>query len=150
MSTPMSWNVSQADSQAADRGAGIIERIFLIAVMAVGSIMLWLGWPLGLIYIVSKAVDSTQPTMGPYLVLLFGIPVGMVLIGRFLGFMDRHYNSRTKTNVTRYRAVWLRSLRAEAQRDSKWRVLDVVMLWSVSMAGLFMAVWFFLFAGSSI
>ena len=32
-----------------------------------GSITMWLGVPVGLIYLVSKLVDTQQPTMGPYL-----------------------------------------------------------------------------------
>jgi hypothetical protein len=141
----MSTTVIQKDQQASTA-----ERIMLVAAMAVGSICLWLGWPLGLIYAVSKMVDSTQPTMGPYVALLFGIPLGMVAIGRVLGALDRRYMRRTRGDGDRYRPGWLKSMRGERQTQSNWKVLDVVMLWSVSMAGLAMGVWFLFFAGSSI
>ena len=143
---PTSSNASPAER----RGASLPERVFLIALMAFGSVMLWFGWPLGLIYLVSKMVDSTQPTMGPYVVLLFGIPLGMVLIGRFLGSLDRHYMRRTLHEGDRYRPGWLKSMRGERQTESNWKVLDIVMLWSVCMAGLFAAVFFIFFPSSPI
>ena len=34
--------------------------------------------------------------------------------------------------------------------DGRWKVLDVVMIWSVCVAGAAMGVWFLFFAGSSI
>jgi hypothetical protein len=130
--------------------AGVGERVLLIAAMAAGSIMLWVGWPIGMIYVVSKTVDSTQPSMGPYVALLFGIPLGMVAIGRLLGALDRRYTHRTRGEGDRYRPGWLKSMRGERQGSSNWKVLDVIMLWSVSMALLALGVWFFLFAGSSL
>lgn len=141
---------TSSSASPAERGAGLAERVAIISAMAFGSVMLWFGWPLGLIYLVSKMVDSTQPTMGPYLVLLFGIPLGMVAIGRFLGSLDRHYKRRTLNEGDRYRPGWLKSMRGERQGSSNWKVLDVIMLWSVSMALLALGVWFFLFAGSSL
>src|SRR3954452_19252030 len=132
------------------RPAGLAERFLLIASMALGSIMLWIGWPLGCIWVVSKMVDSTQPTMGPYLVLIVAIPTGMAGVGRILGALDRRYTRRTVGTADRYRPGWLKSMRGERQTESNWKVLDVVMLWSVSMAGIAMGVWFIFFAGSSI
>ena len=141
--------MSSSESPAS-RGANVFERAVLILLMAAGSIMLWFGWPLGLIYAVSKMTDSTQPSMGPYLVLLVGIPAGMVLIGKFLAVLDRHYNRRTMHEGDRYRPGWLKSMRGERNTESNWKVLDIVMLWSVSMAVLFAAVFFFFFPSSPI
>lgn len=118
--------------------------------MAFGSVAMWLGVPLGLIYAVSKMVKTTQPTMGPYLIILFGLPIGMTIIGKGLGALDRHYIRRTGGAQERYRAGWLKSMRGERRTESQWKVLDVVMIWSVSTAMLVLAVWFFVFAGSSI
>ncbi|MDP9346000.1 MAG: hypothetical protein M3P44_09800 [Actinomycetota bacterium] len=38
--------------------------IVLIALMAVGSILLWLGIPVGVLYAASRLVESSQPS-GP-------------------------------------------------------------------------------------
>jgi hypothetical protein len=120
--------------------------------MGIGSIAMWLGVPIGLIYGVSKMVDSTQPQLGPYLIILFGVPIGMTIIGKGLGALDRYYVRKTGGIQERYRAGWLKSMRAERKEagTSHWKVLDAVMIVSVSLAGVAMGVWFFFFAGSSI
>ena len=74
----------------------------------------------------------------------------MALIGKALAALDRRYALRTTGGADRYRPGWLKSMRADRKGSSGWKVLDVVMMWSLSMAGLAMAVWFFFFAGSSI
>ena len=152
MSTQTSSNESPAEAAAAPRPAGFIFRVFVILLMAAGSIAMWLGVPLGLVYAVSKMVDSTQPSLGPYLLILFGVPIGMTIIGKGLGMLDRYYIRRTGGIQERYRAGWLKSMRGDSKQNqgSSWKVLDVVMIWSVSVAGLAMGIWFLFFAGSSI
>jgi hypothetical protein len=119
--------------------------------MAIGSIAMWLGVPIGLIYLVSKLVTTTQPTLGPYLIILFGLPIGMTIIGKGLGALDRWYGRRTGTHEDRRQAAWLKSMRGERRTNlGQWKVLDVVMIWSVSTALACFGVWFFFFAGSSI
>jgi hypothetical protein len=119
--------------------------------MAVGSVAMWLGVPLGLIYLVSSMVETTQPTLGPYLIILFGLPIGMTVIGKGLGALDRWYGRRTGTAEDRRQAAWLRSMRGERRTNvGGWKVLDVVMLWSVSTALVCFGLWFFLLAGSSL
>jgi hypothetical protein len=56
----------------------------LIVLMAIGSILLWLGIPVGWLYLVSRLVTSSQPSMGPYVLLLVGIPASMVVVGKGL------------------------------------------------------------------
>ncbi len=152
MSTQTSSSESQAEPGAHPRPAGLVFRAFIILVMAIGSIAMWLGVPIGLIYLVSKMVDSTQPSMGPYMIILFGVPIGMTLIGKGLGALDRYYIRKTGGIQDRYRAGWLKSMRGEAKPTgtSNWKVLDVVMIFSVTVAGLAMGIWFLFFAGSSI
>lgn len=146
-------NVSQAETTSAHpRPAGPLFRLTVILVMGIGSIAMWLGVPIGLIYAVSKMVDSTQPSMGPYMIILFGVPIGMTIIGKGLGALDRYYIRRTGGMQERYRAGWLKSMRAESRHthSSQWKVLDVVMIFSVTLAGIAMGIWFLFFAGSPI
>jgi hypothetical protein len=130
--------------------AGRFERAAIVAVMAVASVVMWFGVPLGLVFVVSKLVSTTQPTFGPYLAIIIGVPLGMTLVGKGLGRLDRHYQRRTAAEGDRYRPGWLKSMRDERPGNSHWKVLDVVMLWSVATAALAMGVWFLFFAGSSI
>lgn len=158
MSTPKSSSESRADPAAhVARGshvrpAGPLFRTAVVLLMALGSVAMWLGVPIGLIYLVSKSVDTTQPQMGSYLIILFGVPIGMTIIGKGLGALDRYYIRRTGGMQERYRAGWTKSLRGDAKPASggSWKVLDIVMITSVSVAGLALGVWFLLFAGSPI
>jgi hypothetical protein len=130
---------------------GLVGRVLTIALMAIGSVAMWLGVPVGLIYLVSKIVKTTQPTLGPYMIILFGLPIGMTVIGKGLGALDRWYGRRTGSVEERRQATWLKSMRGERTHSTGgWKVLDVVMIWSVSTAMLCFGVWFFFFAGSSI
>jgi hypothetical protein len=120
--------------------------------MAVGSVAMWLGVPLGLIYLVSQLTTTTAPTLGPYLLIGFGVPIGMTIIGKCLGALDRWYGRHTGTLEQRRQAAWLKSMRGERRtpQEGRWNVLDAVMMWSVGLALLCLGIWFFGFAGSSI
>jgi hypothetical protein len=119
--------------------------------MAVGSVVMWLGVPLGLVYAASKIASSSRPSLGPYLLVLIGLPVGMALVGKGLGALDRAHQRLTGIgDAGPYRPGWTRSLRGERTSTRRGGILDRVMLVSVAVALLAFAVWFFAFAGSSL
>jgi hypothetical protein len=119
--------------------------------MAVGSVVMWLGVPLGLVYAASKVAHSSRPSLGPYLLVLIGLPAGMALVGKGLGWLDRRHRALVGAgDEGRRSAPWLRSMRAERGSTRRGGVLDRVMLVSVAVALLAFAVWFFAFAGSSL
>jgi len=124
--------------------------IMLVALMALGSVVMWFGVPLGLIYLASKLADTPNPSMGPYLLVLIGLPVGMAIVGKCLGTLDRLHSRLTGRHEERHRATWLRSMRAERGSTRRASVLDQVMIVSVGLALVAFAVWFFGFAGSSL
>ena len=124
--------------------------IMLVALMALGSVVMWFGVPLGLIYLASKLADTPNPSMGPYLLVLIGLPVGMAVVGKALGALNRAHIRLTGAEVDDYRPGWTRSMRAERKTDRRGGVLDRVMIISVALAGVAFAVWFFGFAGSSL
>jgi hypothetical protein len=111
---------------------------------------MWIGVPLGLIYLASQVAGSSRPSAGPYLLVLIGLPVGMALVGKCLGTLDRLHGRLTGRHEDRRRATWLRSLRGARPERRGGGVLDQVMLVSVSLALAAFAVWFFGFAGSSL
>lgn len=126
-----------------------VVAVGLIAVMAVGSVVMWLGVPVGWIYVVSQHTTSSQPSMGPYVLLLVAIPTSMMLIGRLLGGLNRYYGRVTRTTPeVRVRVPWHRSMRGERDAGHPRTVLDVVMVFSVGTAMLCFGAWFFLLAGS--
>ena len=124
-----------------------ISAVVLIALMAVGSISLWLGIPVAWIYLASRLVDSSQPTMGPYVMVLVGIPVSMVVVGKLLTKLNRVYGGVTHTTPSvRVRSPWMRSMRDGRDVGQPRTILDVVMVISVALALTCFGIWFFLFA----
>jgi hypothetical protein len=124
--------------------------ITLVALMALGSVVMWIGVPLALLYLASKLADTPNPSMGPYLLIILGLPIGMALVGKGLGALNRAHIRVTGTEVDEYRPGWTRSLRGDRQVERRGGVLDRVMIVSVAVAALAFAVWFFGFAGSSL
>jgi hypothetical protein len=123
----------------------------LILLMAVGSVFLWIGIPVGWIYVVSKMVDTSQPSLGPYVLLIFAIPITMAIVGKLLFGLDQVYARVTgQESEVRFRAAWLKSMRGERTTARRLTVLELTMIISVSIAVLGFAVWFFGFAGSSL
>jgi hypothetical protein len=118
--------------------------------MAVGSVVMWLGVPLGLVYLASKLADSPEPSMGPYLLIIVGLPVGMAVVGKALGWLNRQHIRLTGAEVDEYRPGWTRSMRGERQSERRGGILDRIMIVSVGVAAVVFAVWFFGFAGSSL
>jgi hypothetical protein len=124
--------------------------VALVLAMAIGSVLMWLGVPLGLVYLASKLADTPNPSMGPYLLVIVGLPVGMAVIGKGLGWLDRLHTRLTGAEVDEYRPAWMRSMRGERTTTRRGGVLDKVMIVSVGVAVVAFAVWFFGFAGSSL
>jgi hypothetical protein len=126
--------------------------LFLILLMAVGSVFLWIGIPVGWLYLASRMVNTSQPTLGPYLLVIFGIPVTMVIVGKVLFKLDGVYQRVTgQASEVQFRAPWLKSMRGErAGSGRKLTVLEMTMVVSVSIAVTAFGLWFFLFAGSSL
>jgi hypothetical protein len=125
--------------------------IFLVLLMGAGSVLMWLGVPVGLIYIASKISSSSSPSLGPYLLVLLGLPIGMAIVGKCLGWLDRRHQAITGHETgARRDAPWLKSMRGERKTTRRSGVLDKVMIVSVGIAILLSAVWFFGFAGSSL
>ena len=125
--------------------------LFLIALMAIGSVVMWIGVPVALIYAASRLADSPKPSMGPYLLILVGLPLGMMAVGKLLGALDRYHGRVTGLDDGKpQQAAWMKSMRGDRERKRRRSVLDSVMIISVGVAVLLFGIWFFAFAGSSL
>jgi multisubunit Na+/H+ antiporter MnhB subunit len=119
--------------------------------MAIGSVVMWIGVPLGLIYLASRLADSSKPSMGPYVLILVGLVVGMMAVGKLLGALDRYHGRVTGLDDGKpEQAAWMKSMRGDRERKRRRSVLDSVMIVSVGVALLLFGIWFFAFAGSSL
>jgi hypothetical protein len=122
-------------------------KVGLIAVMAIGSLAMWIVTPLAWVYGAAQLSAGSQLRFGHVLMILVGIPVTMVVIGKGLGSLNRFYGRVTQTTPdVRIRAPWNRSLRGDRDERHPRSILDVVMVCSVSVALALMAVWFLFFA----
>lgn len=125
--------------------------LILILLMAAGSIAMWVVVPVAWLYLGSQMQKGSSPGLGPYLLVLAGIVVSMIVIGKLLGWMDRVY--AIVIGVSRQRRIqapWHKSMRGERESGRERTVLDGVMIVSVALALLAFGVWFFAFAGSSL
>jgi hypothetical protein len=149
----MGRSATTTDTRARTRGQKLLwspVAIFLVLLMAVGSVIMWIGVPLGLIWLASSLTDSSQPSLGPYLLILVGLPIGMFAIGKLLGTLDRMHGRITgRGDEGQQRATWLQSMRDDSRAQRKERsVLDTVMIVSVLLAIVVGGIWFIAFAGS--
>jgi hypothetical protein len=125
--------------------------VLLVLLMAVGSVFLWIGIPIGWVWIASRTVKTSQPSFGPYLLVLVATPLSMWLCGRFLFKLNDVYARLTgQTYEVRTQLPWHKSMRDERGSNRPTTVLDLVMIISVSVALAAFGIWFLFFAGSSL
>jgi hypothetical protein len=125
--------------------------IFLVVLMAIGSVALWLVIPVAWIYGISHTVKSTQPTLGPYVLILIAVPASMFIVGKLLYRLNGVYERITgQASEVRVQLPWHRSMRGERDAGRRTTVLELVMMISVSVALVAFGIWFFFFAGSSL
>lgn len=129
-----------------------IAQGLLIGLMALGSVFLWIGIPVGWLILASHLTDSSAPSLGPYVLIIFAIPVSMVIVARILRRLDGVYTRVSGGPIDEgpVRSPWLKSMRGERDSTRRLTVLDTVMIWSVSVALVAFGIWFFAFAGSSL
>lgn len=127
--------------------ASSATKVGLIALMAIGSVMMWIGAPVGWIYVAAQLSGSSQVSFSTIVVILVGIPATMFFIGKALGRLNEKYGQLAgTTNKVQIRAPWMRSMRDERDLHRPRTVLDVVMVLSVGTALLVFGIWFLFFA----
>ena len=125
--------------------------LVLIVLMAIGSIAMWIVVPVFWIWLAGKMQENSQPSLGPYLLILFGIPITMFLVAKVLSQLNAAYGKVTgQAPRVRMQMPWQKSMRGERNEPKQATVLDIVMLTSVSIALVAFTIWFFAFAGSSL
>jgi hypothetical protein len=128
-----------------------LTKAGLIALMAIGSVALWIGVPVVWLWIGSQLTNSTQAALGPYLLVGIGIILSILGIGKLLTTLNAAYSRVSGRDVTvRIQLPWMRSMRAERDAGIQTSVLDVIMVISVGLALVAMAFWFLFLAGSSL
>ncbi|MDX6696987.1 MAG: hypothetical protein QOE65_384 [Solirubrobacteraceae bacterium] len=121
----------------------------IVAAMTVAAFTLWVGIPLGWLWIGSQLVDSSQPSMGPYMVVVAGIIASVVVDAMIISRLNRRYERVMGSGgPVRVQLPWLKSMRGERERPREISVLDAIMVGTVAVAGLVLLLWFVFLAGS--
>jgi hypothetical protein len=131
-------------------GGSLAARAGLIALMLIGALALWVGDPVFWLWITSR-LESTQPSMGPYALMLVGITLTAVVLAKGLSRLNRLYAEVTGTTpIVRIVVPWRRSMRdarhgASGDEDARVPVglLEVIMVVAVLIAVCALALWFF-------
>lgn len=148
----MSATTSHEEPAEPTRRGGRAQQVLLIAAMAIGSIAMWAGSPALWIFIASNMSSVSQTAMSSLLVVLIGIPVTMVIIGKYwLSPLDNRYTQlygKTHGGKGGSAARWLHSARGGGDEDPP-TMLDKVMVVSVGIALLLVGIWFAFFSAGS-
>jgi hypothetical protein len=121
--------------------------VFLAMLLAAFS--LWTLIPLGWVYIASKLAHSQFPSIGPYMIVIVGIIVTILIDAWLIGRLNDLYVRVTGSNrLMATRPGWLKSMRDAAPIQNSVTVVEAVMMSSVMLAALALITWFFLLAGS--
>jgi hypothetical protein len=114
----------------------------IVASMTVGSITLWVLNPMFWMWVTGR-LQRTQPSMGPYLLMLLGILATAVASGKLLALLNRRYAVVMGDNTVNIHLPWARGLGGEHEKKLiKVTVLDVVMTLSVIVALIALLAWF--------
>jgi len=123
--------------------------MILVLTMIAAALSMWTAIPLGWVWIGSQISGTQSPAGGPYMVVIVGIVVSILIVSWLLGRLNRAYVHLTGSNtVEPLRPAWLKSTRDTRGAPREATVLETVIVTSVVLAVLAMTVWFFLLAGS--
>jgi hypothetical protein len=125
-----------------------VRKTLIVTAMFVGALAMWTVNPLAWLWVTSRLESSGGPSMGPYALLLGGITVTCVALGKLVSWLNRLYARITGTTPTvRVILPVRRSLRGGRSqgRETDGRlpvsVLDFVMVASVVIAVIAFAAW---------
>jgi heme/copper-type cytochrome/quinol oxidase subunit 2 len=106
--------------------------VLLVLMMLGGGLLLWIGVPLGWLYIGSQVQGATDSIGTAILVMLIGVVVSIVAVVPILGWLNRKHLE----------------LRAARGLDTHGQTaLEAVMTVSVAVAVVVFVVWFFVIVG---
>jgi hypothetical protein len=97
--------------------------------MAFGSVAVWIGVPIGWLWIGSQVdADSQDERFATYVAILAGVVVSVAVMGRLLAILNRAYSRVCGADeASRVRPPWHTSIRDEREPRAPHTVLDTVM-----------------------
>jgi hypothetical protein len=106
----------------------------MLAIMFVGSLVLWVGIPVGALYVGSLVQTETDSLGAAMVAMTVVVGVSLAILIPFLGWLNRrHMEVRV----------------ARGRQDLGSAALEGVLVVSAGIALVAFGIWFFLFAGAS-
>jgi zinc transporter ZupT len=109
------------------------SALLLLLIMFFGSLVLWVGVPLGWLYVGSQVQSETDSIGTALLVMVLGVTLSLFLLIPLLGWLNRKHSDLRE----------LRGLESYGQT-----ALEGVLVVSAGLAVVIFGLWFFLFSGS--
>jgi hypothetical protein len=110
------------------------SALLLLAIMFTGSLVLWVGVPVGWLYVGSQVQAATDSLTTAVAVMMVGVVLSIALIVPFLSWLNRKH-------------IELREARGLESHGQT--ALEAVLVVSAGFAVVVFGAWFFLFSGSS-
>jgi hypothetical protein len=108
--------------------------VVVLAIMVIGSIVLWAGTPLLWLWIASQ-IQGTTESMGTSIMVAFvGVVVTIVVLASLLSRLSDVYRANCL---------------ARGRPDPGHRVLEAVLIVSAAVSTVAFAIWFLFFAGAA-
>jgi hypothetical protein len=123
---------SNSHSLGAKAARGGASALLVVAMMVIGSLVLWIGVPAGWLWVGSQIQAADGSLSLAIAVMLAGVVVSVVLLARLLAALGH----------------WHESLREAAGRpEREYTLLEVILVVTAGVALVAFGVWFFIFAG---
>jgi hypothetical protein len=114
----------------------------IVLAMVAGSVTLWFLNPMFWLWLTAR-LQTTQPSMGPYVLMVLGILATAIACAKVLAILNRRYATVMGDNTVNIHLPWARGLGGEHEKKlTKVTVLDVVMTISVVVAAIALIAWF--------
>ncbi len=132
-----------------------LERIGLQAAMVLAAVNIWTGAPLFAVWVGSKSVQNSRPTMSAIFLVVVVLVVSCLALMWVLSRASAAYDALTgRPQSVRQHVPWLRSMRAERvvyeREKATVTPLERILVATVAVAVLAFEIWFFFFSGSPI
>ena len=115
----------------------------LVAAMALGSVVLWLGIPAFWVFLGAQISSPGTPTMAPLVLVLVATPISMVIFAPLLGRLDHaHRALRGSLRAGPRRADWNKSMRDSSIKNEDGvleRVMIASVVFSAAAAGVYLS-----------
>ena len=109
------------------------NAVLLLAIMVVGSVVLWVGLPLGWLWVASR-IQAASSLGTALAVAMFGFPLSVLGVVVVLGRLNDAYR---------------RGRLARGLEDIGTFALEVVVVVTAAVVIVGFTIWFFLFAGAA-